>query len=43
LSGWKRQVTLNDLFKAGVVSEDTIEKLEEGKRSYNIFVFSNAL
>jgi len=30
-SGWKRVVSLEDLYRAGVVSESTIEQLEEGK------------
>lgn len=31
LSGWDRSVTLQNLFDAGVVSADTVQKLEEGK------------
>uniref|UniRef100_H2ZEN3 Uncharacterized protein n=1 Tax=Ciona savignyi TaxID=51511 RepID=H2ZEN3_CIOSA len=30
-SGWKRQVSLNDLFKAGVVTESTVTKIETGE------------
>nr|XP_026689825.1 plectin-like isoform X2 [Ciona intestinalis] len=30
-SGWKRRVTLDDLYKAGVVDETTLEQIEAGK------------